>query len=591
MDNINLILTVVVLLGAFGLFISNKMRVDLVAVCVLVALLGLGLITPEESLVGFGNPATVTIGAMFVVGAGLVKTGIIQKVAQWIDTLAGKSETRLVFVLCVITAAVSAFLINTAVVAILIPVVITLTAKRKISSSRVLIPLSYASQFGGVCTLIGSSTNMLVNGIGVSRGMQTFTFFEFAPLGLVMVAVGLVYLILSGRWLLPKRKSAGSQMDKYRLADYQAELMVLGDSSLIGNTWEENKVSGSTGTELANLIREGKEVSRPKKTKIRPGDLLLIQGNLDSIIGLESTHNLEMMSNSKAGSGEDSNDTRLVEVLIPPASNLIGQTIYSSNYFRRYEHPVLAIQRRGATFSERPGDIKLESGDTLLMQGHEDDIKRMMDSSNVIVTSELPELNFRKGKTAVALGVMAVIVVLTVTGAVPIMTAAVIGALGMVLTRCVSLEEAYGSIDWKIIFLLGGIIPLGLAMENNGVIQAMMDGVLQPIIAFGPVAVLAVIYLVVALLTEGMSNNAVAAILTPIALGLAEIMNIDPRPFLVAITFAASTSFATPIGYQTNTMVYSAGGYKFTDFARIGIPLNIIYWVVAVLLIPLIWPF
>ncbi len=591
MDNLNLILTAVVLLVTFGLFISNRMRVDLVSVCVLVALLVLGLVTPEEGLSGFGNPATATIGAMFVVGAGLVKTGIVQKIVSWIDRLSGKSERRLVFVLCIVTAAVSAFLVNTAVVAILIPVVISLTAKRKIASSRVLIPLSYASQFGGVCTLIGSSTNILVNGIGISRGMASFTFFEFAPLGLVMVTTGLLYLVFLGRWLLPKRKGEGNQIDKYRLADYQAELMVLGKSELAGKTWEEAKVSKETGTELINLLREGEEVTRPTRTKIRPGDLLLIKGNIDTIISLENAYNMEMIINLKTGKANTTGNIRLVELLIPPGSTLIGQTIDKSNFFRRYEHPVLAIQRRGATISERLGDTRLESGDTLLIHGHDEDIRRMMDSTRVIVTNELPELNYRKGKTVVAVGIMAIIIILTVTGFVPIMVASVLGALGMVVTRCLSIEEAYRAIDWKIIFLLGGIIPLGLALENNGVIQAMVDTLLHPLVVYGPVVVLAVIYIIVSLLSAGMSNNALAAIMAPIAFGLAEIMNVDARPFLIAIMFAASTCFATPIGYQTNTMVFSAGGYRFTDFARIGIPLNILYWVLAIILIPVIWPF
>lgn len=240
---------------------------------------------------------------------------------------------------------------------------------------------------------------------------------------------------------------------------------------------------------------------------------------------------------------------------------------------------------------ERLADIKLESGDTLLVHGHEDDIQRLMNSPNVIVTNEVTGLNVRRNKSTMAVIVMLAVIILAVTGVVPIMVAAIIGALGMILTRCITIEEAYNSIDWKIIFLLGGIIPLGIAMENNGVVQALADGILQPLISFGPVAVLAVIYIVVAFLTEGMSNNAVAAIMAPIAFSLAGIMQIDPRPLLVAITFAASTSFATPIGYQTNTMVYSAGGYKFTDFAKIGIPLNLIYWALAILLIPVIWPF
>ncbi|MBN2240239.1 MAG: anion permease [Dehalococcoidales bacterium] len=591
MENLDSILTVSILVITFGLFVSGKVRIDFVAVSALALLLVFGLVTPQEGLQGFANPATITIGAMFIVGAGLVRIGIVQQAARWIDRLSGKSETRLLFVLCTITAVLSAFLVNTATVAILIPVVITLAAKRNISSSRILIPLSFSSQFGGVCTLVGTSTNMLVNGIAIGRGLDSFTFFEFAPLGLVMVAAGIIYLLLTSRWLLPKRKAESDQIDKYRLADYHAELMVLGDSMLVGNSWEENKLSEETGLELRNFIREGKEASRPPKTKIRPGDVLLVNGNIESIIAAENTYSLEMLFDSKADEDLESSDTRLVEVLINPASKLIGKTIRQAGFFKSYHHPVLAIQRRAVTIRERLGDTKLESGDTLLIHGHDDDIQRLMDSPDVIVTNEVTQLNVRKTRSVRALAVVIVMIVLTATGVLPVMVAAIVGALGMVLFRCISVEEAYNSIDWKIIFLLGGVIPLGIAMESNGVVQAMADTVLEPLIRFGSVAVLAIVYIVVAVLTEGMSNNAVAALMTPIVFSLAAILGVNVKPFLVAITFAASTSFATPVGYQTNTMVYSAGGYKFTDFARIGIPLNIIYWVLAILLIPLIWPF
>ncbi len=590
MDVFEFTATTVILVAAFGLFLSGKMRVDLVAICVLVGLLVFGLVTPEQGLSGFGNPATITIGAMFVVGAGLVKTGILQHAARWIDRLAGKGETRLVFVLCVITAVLSAFLVNTATVAILIPVVITLAAKRNIASSKILIPLSYASQFGGVCTLIGTSTNMLVNGIGISRGLPSFTFFEFAPLGLVMVAFGLLYLTTAGKYLLPKRKGETGQVDKYRLADYEAELMVLGDSPLAGKTWEENGVAKETKTKLVTLIREGKEVTRPPKTKIRPGDLLLIHGHIEEIINLENTYGLEMLANTR-NNKQDKNGVRLVEVLVPPDSNIIGKTMNQASIIRNSTQAVLAIQRRGSAIKERVGDIRLESGDTLLVQGHDEDVHKLINSRNVIVTSELSDLTFRKDKAIAAVIVMALVIVLSLTGIVPVMVAAVIGALGMVVTRCVSAEEAYASIDWKIIFLLAGIIPLGIAMETSGIIGWLVDGVLSPLISFGPLAVLSALYFVVAVLTEGMSSNALAAIMAPVAFSIAAAMDVDPRPFLVAITFAASTSFATPIGYQTNTMVYSAGGYRFSDFARIGIPLNIVYWGLTVLLIPIFWPF
>lgn len=588
----SLILTIVILVITIGFFVSGKFRVDLIAICSLAALLMLGLIAPDQTLYGFANQATATIAAMFVVSAGLVRTGLVQWVARGLDRLAGKGESRLILVLCAVIAALSAFLVNTATVAIFIPVVIVLAKNRKIPASRVLIPLSFASQFGGVCTIIGTSTNMLVNGIAISKDIQPFGFFEFAPLGLIMVAVGIVYLLVTSRWLLPKRRGEAEKVDKYRLADYLAELQVLSNSPLIGKTWEQSKVTRLTRVELSNLMREDKAVSRPARTKIRPGDLLLLYGHVDQIMAMEHKYGLELMKHVRVCDQQlSSHETQLIEVLIPPRSNLIGNTLQTSDFFRRYKATILAIQRRGKILRNRLADIDLNSGDTLLLQERREDVSRLKTSANVIVTNELTELYLRKDKAVAALVIMLAIVTLAAFNVISIMVAAIIGAVAMVLTRCVKIEEAYSAIDWKVIFLLGGIIPLGLALEQNGAVLWLADRVLQPLLAYGPTALLAATYIIAAVLTEAMSNNAAAAILAPIAISLAGLINADPRPFLVAITFAASTSFATPVGYQTNTMVYSPGGYRFTDFARIGVPLNILFCILAILVIPLIWPF
>ncbi len=592
MPDINLILLLAIIVIAMGLFISGKLRVDLIALCVLVALLLFGLINTDQALYGFTNPATATIAAVFIVSAGLVRTGLLGWVARRVDKLAGRGESRLILVLCCVTAVLSAFLVNTAIVAIFIPIAIMLAKDRKIPYSRVLIPLSFASQFGGVCTIIGTSTNMLVNGIAISRDIQPFGFFEFLPLGLVMVAAGIAYLTLTSRWLLPKRKGEVEQVDKYRLADYLAELQVLGDSPLVDKTWEQSKASRETKVELSNLMREGRDVARPEGTKIRPGDLLLLHGHIKQIMAMEPKYGLELMRNVRVRDQQlSSPETQLIEVLIPPRSNLIGTTLQTSDFFHRYKVSILAIQRRGKTLKERLADIELDSEDTLLLQGHRGDVLRLMNSANVIVTNELSELCFRKDKAIAALVVALTMVCLAVFNIVPIMLAAIIGGVGMVLTRCLTVEEAYTAIDWKIIFLLGGIIPLGLAMEQSGAVLLLADRVLKPLLAFGPTVLLASTYLTAAVLTAIMSNNATAAILAPIVIILAGSINADPRPFLIAITFAASTSFATPIGYQTNTMVYSPGGYRFADFTRIGLPLNLIFFILSILLIPLIWPF
>ncbi|MFC1905534.1 SLC13 family permease [Chloroflexota bacterium] len=587
----SLILTLIVLVATIGLFISGRLRPDLIAISALIALVILGLISPDQSLYGFANQATITIGAMFIVSMGLVRTGLVQWVAYRIERLVGNSELTLLLVLCTIIAMLSAFLVNTAIVAIFIPVVISITKTKKIALSRILIPLSFASQFGGVCTIIGSSTNMLVNGISISQGMQPFGFFEFAALGIVMVVVGILYLLIFGRWLLPKRKGEASQIDKYSLADYTAELQVLGNSVLVGKTWRENKISRDAKIDLPNLIREGKSVARPQTTKIRPGDLLILRGNIELIIEKENEYSLEIMRQSKFLDQGRSHEIQLVEALIPPNSNLIGRTLQNSDFFRHYKATILAIQRRGKTLKDRLADIKLNNGDTLLIHGHKDDVLSLINSANVIVTDKLTDLIFRKDKAIYALIITLAIILLSVFKVTPIMVAAMIGAVSMVLTRCITLEETYNAIDWKIIFLLGGIIPLGIAIEQNGLATLFSANVLNALLRYGPIVLLAITYITVAVLTEGISNNAAAAIMAPIVINLASSMNIDPRPFLVAVTFAASTSFATPVGYQTNTMIYSPGGYHFGDFARIGIPLNIIFWILATALIPLIWPF
>jgi di/tricarboxylate transporter len=573
-------------------FTTGKLRVDVIALGVLVVLIVLGLIKANQSLFGFASPATATVAAMFVLSAGLVRTGLVEWLARHIDGLAGNTELRLMSVLCIVVAALSAFVVNTATVAIFIPIAIVLAKARRISPSRVLMPLSFASQFGGVCTLIGTSTNILVNSFVITQGMNAFGLFEFAPLGLAMSITGIVYLSLVTPLLLPKRKGEFQQVDRYRLADYLAELQVTENSSLIGKTWEKTKVSSDAGVNLIKLLRGNRATWQPSKTRIREGDILLLHGNVSKLIGMEAKYGLELQANVTMDDQKLSSDeVKLIEALIPPRSSLVGRTLRTSDFFRRYRSGVLALQRRGKILRNRLEDIRLDGGDTLLLQGDKEDAARLMRSSDLIVTNELTELYLRKDRAILALLLLVTVITLATFNIVSILVAALIGAVGMVLGRCLTIEEAYQAIDWQVIFLLGGILPLGLALEQSGAASLLVNTVLRPLANFGPLAVLAALYLVTAVLTETMSNNAAAVILAPIALSLAASMGVNPRPFLVAITFAASTSFATPVGYQTNTMVYAPGGYHFIDYTRIGGPLNLIFWGLAVLLIPVLWSF
>jgi di/tricarboxylate transporter len=587
-----MILVGVIVIAAMALFTSGKIRIDIVALCVLAALFVLKLIEPEQVLYGLANQATVTIAAMFIMSAGLVRTGLVEWAARRLDQIAGKTELRLMLILSLTAAFLSAFIINAAIVAIFIPVSMVLARSRKIAPSRILIPLSFASQFGGVCTLVGTSTNLIVNSIIVNRGMEPFGFFEFLPLGLAMVGAGMVYLAAVGHWLLPVRKGEDEALDRYRLADYLVEMQVSDKSPLIGKTWQKSDIAAEPNVELSNLLRGTKAVARPSITRIRAEDILLLHGNVDRILEIEAKYGLKMLKEARVKDKEMStHNMKLSEVLVPPGSSLIGRTLADATFFRRHRLSVLAIQRRGRTLHERLAEIKLKENDTVLLQGHKDDIAHIMNSPNVIVTNELTDLYLRKNRAIIALAILLVIVILTTLNVLPIMLAAILGAVLMVITQCLNIEEAYQSIDWKIIFLLTGVLPLGLALEQSGATLWLADHVLEPLAGYGPVLLLSAFYFITAVFTEAMSNNAAAAILAPIAFTTAASLNIDPRPLLIAITFAASTSFATPIGYKTNTMIYSPGGYRFTDFTKVGVPLNLIFWGLSTLLIPLIWPF
>jgi len=451
-------------------------------------------------------------------------------------------------------------------------------------------PLSFASQFGGVCTLVGTSTNILVNSIAVSSGLGGFGLFEFARLGLIMAGAGIVYLAVVGRWLLPKRRGATEQVDKYRLSDYLAEFHVGEQSGLIGKTWREVVKQGDDEVRLLQLIRGERILWQPDRTTIARGDILLLHGDADRLMKIKDELGLETRAEEKVGDQRLSSDeVKLIETLVPPQSYFVGRTIEASDLSRRFGCVVLALQRRGRTVRQRLDDVRLEGNDTLLLQCDVKNVQRLMRSPNLIVTNELTELFLRKDRALIALVILGSVLTLAAVGVLSILVATLIGAVAMVVTGCLRIDEAYQAIDWKIIFLLGGILPLGLALQQTGAASWLSGALLGSVATRGPVAVLAVLYITTAVLTEAMSNNAAAVLLAPVALSMAARMGVDARPFLVAITFAASTSFATPVGYQTNTMVYAPGGYRFSDFSKVGIPLNLIFWALAVLLIPHFW--
>lgn len=582
---------VLVILGvAVALFATEKLSVDLVALLVLAALLALGLVTPTEGVSGFSNPATLTVAAMFVLSAGLQKTGAVAVLGRAL-TRVGRGELLMLVAVMVPIGFISAFINNTAAVAIFLPFVINAAGGRKVPASRLLIPLSFASQFGGVCTLIGTSTNLLVNSISQQAGYSGFGMFEFSRLGLIMFGAGVVFFLVVGRRLLPVRHE-GQLTENFGLGEYMAELRVLAGSPLIGKRILETRLGSDHDVTVLEIIRNERKIWAPRSEPIQDGDVLLVRSQLKNLMSVKAAVKAELEPQFQLkDEALQSEEARLVEAMVAPRSRLIGKTLSELSFRWRFNALTLAIQRRGHLLREQLANIRLRLGDVMLLLGRKEDLVRLRRNENFVVLNEVEEPSLRRRKAPLALLIIVAVVALAALKLMPIMVSAILGCAVMLLTRCLTLEDAYDAVEWRVILLLAGVLPLGIALQNSGAAQLIAQYTLGTVGQFGPITVLAVLYLLTAVMTECMSNNAAAVLLAPIAISTAVKLGVDPKPFLVAVTFAASTSFATPVGYQTNTMVYGAGGYRFTDFTKVGVPLNLIFWGLAVYFIPRFWPF
>lgn len=578
-----------ILVGIVVLFTSEKYPLDIVAMLGLGVLLILGLVTPQEGFSGFSNHATLTVAAMFVLGAGLQKTGATSVVGRLMIRFSRNHFTALVVIMVTITV-MSAFVNNTAAVAVFIPLVTILATRRNISASKLLIPLSYASQFGGVCTLIGTSTNLLVSAISEDAGYGAFSMFEFTRMGLILFVAGVAFFLLFGRWLLPDRQQ-GRLATTYHLGEYVTELRIRAKSPLVGKSVVESRLGEDHDITVIRVLTDEENGWAPLRRVLQPDDVLLVHGSLPDLIRLRGTMGLRINADFELrDEALQSEDLRLVQSLVAPGSKLVGRTLKETDFRNRYKALVLAMQRRGETIHEKLSGIKLVVGDSLLIQTHVREMQSLRRSSDFIVLNELPGTALRR-KAPLAVGILVAVVGLAAFDVVPILVSALLGCVTLVMTRILKPEDVYRSINWQVIFLLAGILPLGVAMHTSGASGFIAEHAVGMVGHMGPVAVLAAIYLLAAVMTETMSNAAAAVLLAPIAISTAEQIGVDPRPFLMAITFAASTGFSTPVGYQTNTMIYNPGGYKYTDFLRAGVPLNLIFWVLSVVFIPRLWAF
>lgn len=586
---LDIFLVLLITVSSMALFISEKLRVDAIAVLVLVSLTLLDLVSPSQALSGFSNPATITVAAMFILAAGLQNSGALSGIQKMLG--AARSPLQFLLMLFALILLIAPFINNTAVVAIFIPIVIAASLKVGLTPSKTLIPLSYVAQMAGVFTLIGSSTNLLVNSVAKDLGHSGFSMFEFLPLAAICATAGCLYLLTFGRWLLPDVRSADLD-NLYEFGHYITELKISAESKLLGSTVEQAQLSKNYNVYVLELLRDGEKYWSPRAQELQEGDILLTRGVWSDLETLKDEQKLDF--NTKTDfqlKGEKQDKSVLAEVMIAPQSRAAGRLLAVLNRSWRYNASVLGVQRRGQVVRTQLNSLRLRIGDILLMALPEKDLAALRKDKSVIVISQREATLDYGWRAPFAVAVMAAVVTVSALGWLPIALSALTGAVAMTLAGCIHADDVYESTDWSIVILIAGLLPLGIAMSSSGAAQFLVDNSIGLVSHLGPHVVLAVLYLMALALGELMSNSAAAVLLTPIGFSTAQLMGADPTPFLIAITFAASTSFMTPVGYQTNMMVYSAGGYKFSDFIKVGLPLNTIFWVLGVIFIPIFWPF
>ena len=579
-------------LAALLLFALDRLPIDQVALTIPVVLLLSGIVTPTEAVSGLSSRATVTVGSMLVLGLGLKKTGLVSAIGAWAQTAPLGGQYMRMFVLCLICAFLSPFLMTTAVVMVFLPVFAGLAEQAGEPASRYLMPLSFVSILGGTVTIMGTTTNLVVHGEAMARGYDALHMFSITPLGLISLAVGLLYLFTIGRVLLPRRIRPPDLSAKYDIRRFVTELQVLEDSPAIGRSLAELQWGERYDVTVLDIERGEQEITVPHGDRhIRPGDVLYVQGSAERILGLASRQRLETPREQKEheldlipGYG------RLVEILVAPGSNLVGRTLRELNFAQRYDATVLAIQQHGVTVRGRLANVAFRVGDLLLVRGTTTALGRLADDPGFVPMAEVKTQPGRRPRAGVAAAIMAGVVLSASLGVLDIMTAALTGVAIMLFTRCVRVEEIYAEVEWLVIFVLAGLIPLGIALESTGAAQLVAGWVVTLASPFGTTGLIAAFYLVTAAMTAIVSNVATAVMLTPVAILAAVQADVNPYAVVIAVMFGASASFVTPFGYQTNVMIYGPGGYRFSDYVRVGGALNLLLLITASILIPIFWP-
>ncbi|MAC73088.1 MAG: dATP pyrophosphohydrolase [Marinovum sp.] len=569
----------------FVLFFRETYPTEVVAIAGVSVLLISGVLPYDRALEVLSNPAPWTIAAMFIVMGALVRTGALDALTSLAEAQAKHHPRRAIGLMIGFVALASAVVSNTPVVVVMIPVFVQLARSLDISASKLLIPLSYAAILGGTLTLIGTSTNLLVDGVARAEGLAGFTIFEVTPLGVILVIWGMIYLRFIAPLLLPHRDSMANLLSDKTQMKFFTEVVIPPDSTLIDRDVMGVELFKRDGVRLVDVIRGDASLRRNLQgVSLKVGDRVVLRTQIAELLSLQRDKNLKRVDQVSAV------ETTTVEALITPGCKMVGRSLGQMRLRRRFGVYPLAVHRRNQSIGRQLDDLVVQVGDTLLLEGASEDIQRLAQEMGLVDVSRPAARAYRRGHAPVAVGALLGVVGLAALGVAPIFLLTVLAVAAVLLLRAIDADEAFSFVDGRLLTLIFAMLAVGAALQASGAVELIVNMLVPMLSQMPPILMIWMLYLITSVLTELVSNNAVAVVVTPIAIALAQALGVDPRPFVVAVMVAASASFATPIGYQTNMMVYGPGGYRFTDFMRVGIPLNLSIGLISSVMIPLIWP-